>query len=128
MSGLLVYERDIFLTRVVLATVWMITGALSLAVFPQQESLKLLAAVGLNGSPALAALYGTASLDILLGILTLSLPSLWLWRMQVIVIVGYSVVIAICLTEYWLHPFGPILKNLPILFLLWLLHQRERER
>ncbi len=28
---------------------------------------------------------------------------------------GYSVVIAFALPEFWLHPFGPVLKNIPII-------------
>ena len=112
--------------RQVLATVWIVTGVLSLGVFPQAESLKLLASVGLEGSVAVAALYGSASLDISFGLLTLIRPSVWLWRMQAGLIIVYSIIIAICLPAYWLHPFGPMLKNLPILLLLWMLHARER--
>jgi len=104
-----------------------VTGVLSLGLFPQQESLKLLAAVGLHDELALVALHGSASLDILLGILTLTQPSKKLWQSQAALILGYSIVIACYLPWYWLHPFGPVLKNLPILLLLWLLHQYEKE-
>ena len=128
MNSLLIHANELALTRYVLATVWIVTGILSLGVFPQQQSLAMLSAVGLDGTPALVALYGSASMDILFGLLTLRAPSLWLWRTQVLVIVIYSAIIAVCLPDYYLHPFGPILKNLPILLLLWLLHQREREK
>jgi hypothetical protein len=40
-------------------------------------------------------------------------------------VLAYSIIIAIFLPAYWLHPFGPVLKNLPILLLLWLLHEHE---
>jgi hypothetical protein len=115
--------RDLELTRYTLAAVWLATGALSLGIFPQQESLDLLAKVGLHGNAALVALYGSAALDVLLGILTLARPSKMLWRAQAALVLGYSVIIAIYLPAYWLHPFGPVLKNLPILLLLWLLHE-----
>jgi hypothetical protein len=39
------------------------------------------------------------------------------------------VIITIRLPEYWLHPYGPILKNLPMLaaiYLLYTLEKRER--
>lgn len=114
---------DLRLTRTVLAIIWLATGILSLGIFPQQDSLALLEPVGLQGTAGLVALYGAAGLNILLGILTLTHPSRVLWQMQAALVVTYSVIIAFCLPQYWLHPFGPVLKNLPILLLLWLLHQ-----
>lgn len=115
--------HDLKLTRYTLASVWLVTGMLSLGIFPQQESLKLLAQVGLHGTIALVALFGSAVLDLLLGILTLARPSKMLWRAQAILVLAYSAIITIFLPVYWLHPFGPVLKNLPILLLLWLLHE-----
>ena len=116
---------DLTLIRVVLATVWMVTGLLSMGIFPLANSLSLLGEVGLHGNFALIALYGSASLDILLGILTLTRPAKMLWRIQALLIIAYSLIIAVFLPWYWLHPFGPVLKNLPILLLLWLLHEHE---
>jgi len=118
-------DTDIRLIRSVLAIIWIVTGILSLGIYPQQQSLALLERVGLHGTAALIALYGAASLDIALGILTLALPSRMLWRAQAALVVSYSAIITICLPLYWLHPFGPVLKNLAILMLLWLLHQHQ---
>jgi len=126
MSGLM-HGRDIFLIRIVLATVWIVTGVLSLGVYPQQESLKLLEEVGLYDETALFMLYSSATLDILLGVLTLSYPVLWLWRAQAAVVIVYSLIITIGLPSFLLHPFGPVLKNLPILLLLWLLSNYQRK-
>jgi hypothetical protein len=119
---------DLRSIRYTLAVVWLVTAALSLGIFPQRESLKLLSQVGLQGHFALQALYGSALLDMALGMLTLLRPSRGLWRMQAALVVSYSLIIAIFLHEYWLHPFGPLLKNLPILMLLWLLYEYEEER
>ena len=113
------------LTRMVLATVWLVTGVLSLGIYPVQLSLELLAHLGLHGKAALFALYGGALLDIALGILTLAYPVKWLWQVQAIVILVYTAIITFWLPHYWLHPFGPVLKNLPILLLLWFLYQRK---
>ncbi len=118
---------DLKLMRYTLATVWLVTGLLSLGIFPVEQSLEMLGHTGLRGDPALVALYGSASLDIVLGILTLTRPSPVLWRAQAALIVAYSIIIALGLPWYLLHPFGPVLKNLPILLLLWLLHKHERE-
>ncbi|MDD2686595.1 MAG: DoxX-like family protein [Gallionella sp.] len=119
--------RDLMLVRYSLATVWLVTGVLSLGIFPQQESLALLGQVGLHENVALFALYGSAVLDIALGLMTLALSSRLLWLAQAILVLTYSAFITAGLPEYWLHPFGPVLKNLPILMLLWLLYSYEEK-
>lgn len=111
--------------RLTLATVWLVTGVLSLGIYPVQDSLSLLGRVGITGDPALFTLYSEALLHIIIGILTLYAPGRKLWQAQALIIVAYTVVITIKLPEFWLHPFGPILKNLPILTLIWLLHNHE---
>jgi hypothetical protein len=117
--------RDLTLIRATLALIWLVTGALSLGIFPVRDSLALLAQVGLHGRIAEIALYGSASLDLALGILTLLRPNRRLWQAQAALIVAYSLILLIFLPAYWLHPFAPVLKNLPILLLLWLLIQYE---
>lgn len=112
---------DLRLIRVTLALVWLASGALSLGIYPRAQSLDMLAQTGLHGTPADIALYAGALLDIVLGILTLARPGIVLWRVQAAVILGYTGIITVWLPQYWLHPFGPVLKNLPILLLLWLL-------
>jgi hypothetical protein len=74
-----------------------------------------------------AALYGAAALDLLLGLLSLSArrrPSLWL--IQIAVIVGYTIIVTVKLPEFWLHPYGPMLKNLPMLAAIWAVYELER--
>ena len=113
------------LFQVALALVWIITGILSLGLYPVEASYALLAQVGLHGAVASIALYGAAVLDIALGIATLARPGRWLWRLQIAIMTGYTVIISFFLPEFWLHPFGPILKNLPILALLIALDATE---
>ena len=50
----------------------------------------------------------------------------WLWIAQAAVILVYSAIIAVALPEFLAHPFGPVVKNLPILALLALLYGMER--
>lgn len=118
---------DLRLIRTTLAIIWLVTGMLSLGIYPQQDSLHLLSRIGLQGAPALAVLYLAATLDIVLGLLTLFMRRKILWVLQALLIFFYTVMISFWLPEFWLHPFGPILKNLAILMLLWLLYQYEME-
>jgi uncharacterized protein YbjT (DUF2867 family) len=104
--------------RIVLALIWIVTAALSFGLYPVSDSLAMLARVGLHGAPATAALYGAAALDLALGIATLLAPGRLLWRMQILLIAGYTAIITLFLPDYWLHPFGPVLKNLSILAIL----------
>jgi hypothetical protein len=40
-------------------------------------------------------------------------------------VAAYTLIITFFMPEFWLEPFGPVLKNVPILAMLWLLHQLE---
>ncbi|MEQ1485311.1 DoxX-like family protein [Methyloglobulus sp.] len=114
-------STDIRLMRYSLAVVWIVTGILSLGIYPQEDSFALLARIGIEGTAASAALYLGSTADIVLGLMTLFAPSKRLWIAQALLVLIYTVVISIYLPEFWLHPFGPILKNIPFLTLLWLL-------
>jgi uncharacterized protein YbjT (DUF2867 family) len=111
------------LLRVSVALVWIATGIVSFGVYPVADSLALLARVGLTGPIALVALYTAAVLDLALGVATLALRRRrWLYALQALVILGYTAIITLWLPEYWRHPYGPVLKNLPLLAALALLH------
>ena len=114
------------LLRWTLAAVWLATAIVSAFIYPRADSLALLARVGLEGVPAFAALYGAAALDTLLGIACIVRPRRMLWLAEGVLILGYSAVIAACLPEYLWHPFGPLLKNLPILAILFILSAEEK--
>jgi len=117
------------LMRFSLAVMWIATGIVSLGAYPVADSLAMLARTGLHGPLALAALYGAAALDLAFGVATLAMRRrLWLYRAQLALILGYTLVITLRLPEYWLHPFGPILKNIPVMALIIVLHELERGR
>jgi hypothetical protein len=118
---------EIKIIRYSLASVWLVTGIISLGIYPVQDSLALLANVGIQGSFAVFTLYAEAVLDIVMGTLTLTASGRYLWLAQALIIGGYSLVIVVCLPEFLIHPFGPILKNLPIFTLLWLLYNNPGE-
>ncbi|MEC5159021.1 MULTISPECIES: SDR family oxidoreductase [unclassified Janthinobacterium] len=110
------------LLRASLAALWLGTAAVSLGLYPVADSYALLARTGLSGTPASVALYGAALLDLALGLGTLLMRRRRrLWQAQIALIVAYSAIIAWKLPEFWLHPYGPLLKNLPLLAALCLL-------
>lgn len=115
------------LLRISLAAVWIWTGICSLGLYPVDESLALLERVGIVGSPASVMLYGAGVLDIALGLATLFLPRRrLLWLFQLALIVFYTAIISWKLPEFWLHPYGPVLKNLPMLALIFALLKLEK--
>ncbi|HMN79293.1 MAG TPA: SDR family oxidoreductase [Burkholderiaceae bacterium] len=109
--------------RGALAFLWIFTAIVSFGLFPVDQSLSLLRTVGIPEDMLHVTLFGAAALDLILGLLTLfaGRHARRVWIAQAILISAYTVVISIFLPEYWLHPFGPISKNIPILAMLVLL-------
>ncbi|MDB5757999.1 MAG: dehydrogenase [Burkholderia sp.] len=117
--------------RLTVALVWILTGIVSLGLYPVDESYALLARTGIVGWLAPVMLYGAALLDLGFGIATLALPvrrRRWLWIAQLAVIGFYTVIISFRLPEFWLHPYGPLSKNLPMLGAILLLLELEDEQ
>jgi len=108
--------------RFFLAVVWVWTGVVSAFLYPQDQSYQLLSAVGISGAFLPVMLYSAVIIDVVLGFLVL-----FAWRVRLIaqaqigLILVYTIIISIALPEFWLHPFGPILKNIPLLvyILIW---------
>lgn len=112
--------------RISIAMVWIVTGIVSLGLYPVEDSYALLARVGIAGVLAPVMLYGAALLDFAFGIATLMLAKRRrIWLAQLTVILFYTAVITWKLPEFWLHPYGPLLKNLPMIAAIWLLMEME---
>lgn len=98
-----------------LGLLWVITGLLSFGLYPVADSHRMLAEIGLHGLAADLALHGGAALDLALGMLLLAH-----WRPVAVgaamlaSVAAFTLIAAALPAEYWLHPFAPILKNLPI--------------
>ncbi len=115
--------------RFSIALVWIITGIVSLGLYPVADSYALLARVGISGWLSPVMLYGAALMDLAFGIAILVMQRrYWLWLAQVAAILFYTVIISWRLPEFWLHPYGPLLKNLPMLAAIWLLLELEERR
>lgn len=117
------------LLRFAIALVWLWSGITSLLFYPHQASYELLAETGVTGSAAPLTLYGLALVDIGLGLATLRSyhpDKLMLW--QIMIVAGYSLALSWKLPEFWLHPFGPLLKNIPFLLCLLIYRHLQGEK
>ena len=89
----------------------------------------MLARAGVEGAWQPVLLYGAAAMDLALGPATLVLARRrLLWIAQIAVIVGYTAIVSWRLPEFWLHPYGPLTKNLPMLAAIWALYLLEPRR
>ncbi len=115
--------------RFIIALVWIWTGIVSALIYPQQQSYELLAATGISGIFLPLVLYGAALLNLIIGVLTIVA-----WRVsviaavQIILILAYTLIISLALPEFWLHPFGPVLKNIPMLAVIYIWFVLEKEK
>lgn len=46
----------------------------------------------------------------------------WCYLIQLYVIIIYSILLTFIAPDFWLHPFGPLSKNIPILMLVYILY------
>jgi len=102
--------------RISIAFVWIYTAIVSAFIYPKELSYVMLSWIGITGLLATVTLYSASLFDFLLGIATLTGYRINIVGMlQIMTIALYTVIISIGLPEQWVHPFGPISKNLPLL-------------
>lgn len=104
------------LLRFSIAFLWIFTGIVSAFVYPVEQSYAMLAKVGITGIWAPIMLYGAAATDLALGLATLMAYRLpFVVSIQITVIALYSIIITFSQPEQWIHPFGPVSKNIPFI-------------
>ncbi|BBL70208.1 oxidoreductase [Methylogaea oryzae] len=102
--------------RCALGFMWLWSGFTSAFLYPQAGSYALLAGVGIADAAAPWALYGASLLDGLLGLAFLCnyrVKTAGLLQLGMTLV--YSLVIGWCLPEFLIHPFAPLVKNLPLM-------------
>ena len=103
------------LLRLTLAFLWIGTGLVSFGMFPPAEFYVMLGELGLTGPLAEVALFGAAGANLVLGALLVAKWRPGLVASAMLVLLAVFSFAALTLPhEYWLTPFAPILKNLPI--------------
>lgn len=112
--------------RASLAFLWVFTGLTSLF-FQPEFGFDLLERAGITGALAHWFVQGGAVLDIVLGLWVVTpWKRSWCYGLQIATIAAYSLLLTVIAPEFWLHPFGPATKNLPILVLTGLLLVEDR--
>ncbi|WP_044832075.1 DoxX-like family protein [Thalassomonas actiniarum] len=120
-------ERLMLAAKVSLAALWIFTGLTSLF-FSPQTGYQVLAQGGIIGLSADVAVYAGALLDIVIGLWLLTGIKPYLCCLvQLAVILVYSILLSFIDAGFWLHPFGPLTKNLPVMVLILMVMNGENK-
>ncbi len=104
------------LLRYSLAIVWLMTAVITAFFTPKSINHLLTQQIRLTGQEAIFAVYGFSLIDFLLGLTLLFSYRLKLFgTIQFLLVVFYTIFISVQAPQWWLHPYGPLLKNIPIL-------------
>ncbi len=126
------YSRIYFLQYLLslsLAFLWIWTAYVSAFVHPVESSYALLGKLGISQAMAPFALYGACVLDFLIGLAMLFRYRLYqvCW-LQIGLIGFYTIVLSVVAPEMWSDPFGPLSKNVPIVFTILLVMGMQEKR
>ena len=75
-----------------------------------------------------ALVAGGIALDLAMGLWLALRPGVWACRAGLAVVVLFTLLASAMVPGEWLHPLGPLLKNLPVAALLWRGAQWTTER
>lgn len=117
--------------RIIVALLWLLTAYASWFGWPHEESHDWLAQCGLPPSWAEPVLLAASLLDAAIGATLLLVRRTWIWPVQIALVLGYTAIMSLCLPQFWMHPFGPLSKNLPLLALMcimWRLAENNRKQ
>jgi uncharacterized protein YbjT (DUF2867 family) len=116
------------LLRWSIAFVWLFTGFISLFLVPTDTSYEMLAKTGVNANWAPLFLYGASLIDLLIGLAVMLrfYPS-QIGGLQILLITLYTLIITASQPEHWLHPFGPVSKNAPMILAILIMITLEKK-
>ena len=116
---------EISLLRHSLIAVWLITIAVSVLEWNGQ-SLALLQQGGIRSLPLAHGLTAAGvALDVVVALALALRPGRAAYALAAGCVVGLTLVATALLPALWLHPIGPLSKNLPVLAILFVLWRRS---
>lgn len=114
--------------RWALAATWLVSGAIGLAQ-PASAAAPVLAAFGLLAAWGGTLVVGTGLVDLAIGAALIArLRPARLAALQLAALAGYTLALTWAEPALWHDPFGPLLKNLPILVAILVLAALEADR
>lgn len=112
----------------VLFLTWVVSGLLGFA-FGVPAAQDLLTTFGFSSTDPQLVTWGTSGWNILLGLVLLTpLRTGLLTGLQLLTVLVYTIALSIAHPQLWMDPFGPLLKNIPILLLvgIWAMFRSRR--
>ena len=93
----------------------MVWSALS-SVISWDQSYSIMKEVGANHELSVFSIYLGTFVDLFLGIAVFSKKyRSYVLLLQIFIVVVYTIILTIFALHYWLHPFGVVGKNIPLL-------------
>jgi len=115
---------DLSLLRLSLVFVWLATSLVSLIELNGQGR-ELLLSTGITDTWLTCALVTSGALvDALLGLAIWLRPSRRVYGLALVVMLLMTLAATVLRPDLWLHPLGPLTKNLPLAAILWVLMRR----
>lgn len=113
--------QDHKILRYSLVVVWLTTATVSVFELGGQ-SQKLLVEAGISDpSATVVVVWGGATIDFVLGLLLWFKPTRLIYLAALGMMLVFTAVATVVSPSLWLHPLGPLLKNIPIAAVLWVL-------
>jgi hypothetical protein len=114
-------RNDLSLLRYSLVFVWLATALVSVWEL-QGQSLGLLAAAGIH-KPLVAQglVWAGAGADLVLAVALCCKPGRATYGAALVLMAAMTLVATVLDASLWLHPLGPLTKNVPIAAVLWVL-------
>ena len=119
--------KDDRLLRLSLVAVWLLTAVASMVELNGQSS-KVLVDAGIASPVWLVRclIIGGAAADLFIGIALWWRPGRASYLTALVLLLVMTAAATLLQPDLWLHPLGPLLKNLPIAALLWHLYRRTK--
>jgi hypothetical protein len=109
--------------RFSIAVMWLVSAMLPLHPESRQQGIVALQHLGLTGGWINLALGMGISCDLLCAWLSWRSNTRWIWQVQAYLVLTYTMLLTSSQPSLWLDPFGSLLKNIPIIGLLWAMGQ-----
>lgn len=111
--------------RLSLSVLWLFTAATSFW-WGRSIGYEVLALQNIQDEFADWCINAGSLIDVIIGIWILTTYKLkWCYGLQILIILSYSILLTLIAPSFWLHPFGPLTKNIPILALLYVIYSNE---